>query len=96
MKRSRSTLLTAGIITVFFTPSVFAASSALVPNRSTAVSQLDQHAQRLDQHVQTTTGGGRQTFVLQRRQVQDLIARIKAGESVDPREIDKLLRESPQ
>jgi hypothetical protein len=28
--------------------------------------------------------------------VQQLIERIKAGESVDPREIDKLLRESPQ
>lgn len=96
MKRLFFTLLTAGAVLTSFARGVFATSSTVDPNKSNAVSQLENREQRLEQHVQTTTGGGRQAFVLQRRQVQQLIERIKAGESVDPREIDKLLRESPQ
>ncbi|MBI3757774.1 MAG: hypothetical protein HY267_07350 [Deltaproteobacteria bacterium] len=96
MKRQLFTFLTAGALLTSFTVRAFANSSALDSNKRNAVSRLEEHTQRLEQHVQTTTGGGRQVFELQRRQVQDLIDRIKAGESVNPQEIDKLLRENPQ
>ena len=98
MTRQFFTLLTAATLCVSLTATAgaFANPGSTNADKSNAVSQLENRDQRLEQHVQTTTGGGRQAIVLQRRHVQQLIERIKAGESVDPREIDKLLRESPQ
>ena len=96
MKRPLLTFLTAGTLLTSFTIGAFADSPALDMHKRNAVSRLEEHAQRLDQHVQTTSGGGRQMLQLQRRQVQEIIERLKAGEAVQPQEIDKLLRENPQ
>ena len=96
MNRQFFTMLTTGTIFVSLIAGAFANPGSTNSEKSNAVSQLEEQAQRLEQHVQTTTGGGRQVFLLQRRQVQQLIERIKAGESVDPREIDKLLKQGPQ
>ncbi len=96
MKRQVFTLLTAGVLCTSLTVGAFAGSSAADSEKARVVSQLEKRAQRLEQHAQGTKGGGRQEFELQRRQVQDLIERIKAGEAVDPQELDKLLRQGVQ
>lgn len=96
MKHPFLTLFTAGILSASLIAGAFAKPGSIHSEKSNAVTRLEQRAQRLEQHVHTTTAGGRQMLLLQRRHVQDLIARIQAGEAVDPREIDKLLWESPQ
>jgi hypothetical protein len=98
MTRQFFILLTAATLCVSLTATAgaFANPESTNADKSNAVSQLENRTKQLEQHAWTTTGGGRQLLQLQRRHVQDLIERIKAGESVDPREIDKLLRESPQ
>lgn len=96
MKRLFFTAVTAGVISVSLTAGAFATSPNAGLEKGKVVSQLEQRAQRLGQHVQTTTGAGRQEFELQQRQVKQLIERLKAGESVDPQEIDNLLRKGPQ
>ncbi len=96
MKRQFFILFTTGIFCASLTAGAFANSSSTGSEKGRVVSQLEKRAQRLEQHAQGTKGAGRQEFELQRRQVQDLIERIKAGESVDPQEIDHLLRKGPQ
>jgi 3-oxoacyl-[acyl-carrier-protein] synthase III len=96
MKRPFFPVLTAGVLGASLTAGAFADSPRAGSQQVALIATLEQRAQRLEQHVQTTTGGGRQVFEIQRRQVQHLIARIKAGEAVDPHEIDMLLRTGPQ
>ena len=96
MKRQVFTLLTAGVLCTSLTGGAFASSSAADAEKDKVVSQLEKRAQRLEQHAQGTKGGGRQEFEIQRHQIQDLIGRIKAGEAVDPQELDKLLRQGVQ
>ena len=96
MKRQFFTLLLAGVTCALLTAGAFANSSAADSEKASVVSQLEKQARRLEQHAQGTKGAGHQEFELQRRQVQDLIERIKAGEAVDPQEIDKLLRQGVQ
>jgi len=96
MNRKFFTLLTTGALCVSLTAGAFANSGSTNPEKSNAVSQLENQSQRLEQHAQATKGIPRQELELQRFKVRQLIERIKAGESVDPREIDKLLRQGPQ
>ena len=96
MKHPFFTVLTAGVLGLSLTAGAFADSPRAGSQQVALVATLEQRAQRLEQHAQTTTGGGRQMFEIQRRQVQQLIERIKAGEAVDPQEIDMLLRTGPR
>ena len=96
MKRQFFTLLLAGVTCASLTAGVFTHAFASGSDKTKVVSQLEQRAQRLEQQAQGTKGGGRQEFELQRRQVHDLIERLKAGEAVDPQELDKLLRQGVQ
>src|SRR5262245_24941970 len=96
MKRPFFTWLTAGVLSLSLTASAFAGSPRAGSRQSPLIATLEQRAQRLGQHAQTTTGGGRQEFDIERHQVQRLIERLKAGEAVDPREIDTLLGTGPQ
>ena len=96
MKHPFFTVLTAGVLGLSLTAGAFADSLRAGSQQVALIATLEQRAQRLEQHAQTTTGGGRQEFAIQRRQVQHLIERIKAGEAVDPHEIDRLLRTGPQ
>ena len=96
MKRQFFTLLFAGVTCASLTAGAFTNAFASDSDKARVVSQLEKQAQRLEQHAQGTKGAGRQEFELQRRQVQDLIERIKAGQAVDPQELDKLLRQGVQ
>ncbi len=96
MKRPFFTWLTAGVLGFSLTASAFAGPPRASSQQAALVAALEQRAQRLGQHAQTTTGGGRQEFEIERHQVQRLIERLKAGEAVDPREIDTLLGTGPR
>lgn len=96
MKRQFLTAVTVGVISVSLAAGAFAASPNADLEKGKVVSQLEQRAQRLGQHAQTTKGAGRQEFELQQLRVKKLIERLKAGESVDPQELDNLLRKGPQ
>ncbi len=96
MKRQFFTLFATGVLCASLTAGAFAGSPEAAFRKAQVISQLEQRAQRLGQHAQTTKGAGRQEFELQQRQVKQLIERIRAGESVDPQEIDNLLRKGPQ
>ena len=96
MKRQFFTLLTAGVTCASLTAGAFAAPPAADSEKAQLVSKLEQRAQRLERQAQATKGAGRQEMELQRLRVKKLIERIQAGESVDPQEIDTLLRKGPQ
>jgi len=96
MKRQFFTLLLTGVTCASLTAGAFTHAFASDSNQARVVSQLEKQAQRLEQHAQGTKGAGRQEFEIQRHQIQDLIERIKAGEAVDPQELDKLLRQGVQ
>lgn len=96
MERYVFTLLTVGVLCTSLTTGAFTASPAADSEKTRLVSKLEQRAQRLGRHAQTTKGAGRQEFELQQLRVKKLIERLKAGESVDPQEIDNLLRKGPQ
>jgi len=96
MKHPFFTLFTAGVLGLSLTAGALAGPPRTGSQQSPLIVTLEQRAQRLEQHAQTTTGGGRQEFEIQRHQVQHLIERIKAGEAVDPHEIDMLLKTGPR
>jgi hypothetical protein len=96
MTRPFFTWLTAGVLGFSLTASAFASPSRASSQQAALVPALEQRAERLEQHAQTTKGAGRQEYEIQRQQVQHLIKRLQAGEAVDPREIDTLLGTGPQ
>jgi hypothetical protein len=96
MNRPFVTLFTAGVFGVSLTAGAFADPPRTRSPQSLVIATLEQRAQRLEQHAQMTKGAGRQELEIQRRQVQQLIERIKEGEAVDPHEIDTLLMTGPQ
>lgn len=58
--------------------------------------RLEQRADRLESRLRGKTGGlERQEINRQRREIDDVIRRIEAGEAVDPKEIDRILGEIP-
>jgi len=93
MKRQIFTLFTAGIFCASLTAGAFAASPIVNTEKNAQVSQLEQQVRRLESHAQATKGGLRSSLELQSLQVKQLIQRLEAGETVDPQEIDKLLKE---
>ena len=62
-----------------------------------AVTQLEKREARVDQLMQGKTGAAEYSeLVKQKRQLQELIDRMRAGQSVDPSEIDRLMYAAPQ
>jgi hypothetical protein len=96
MKRQFFTLLTTGVLSIALAAGAFAASPAADFDKDKVVSQLERRAQRLEWQAQATKGAGRQELELQRFHMKKLIERLKAGEAVDPQEIDMLLKKGPQ
>jgi hypothetical protein len=63
------------------------------PENQKLAQQFDQMANETDWKVRTATGGVKGKWLLHQVKVRELGDRIKAGESVDAKEIDSLLRE---
>lgn len=57
------------------------------------VAQLEQMRSQSEQKVQNLTGVPKQTWLLHEARINKLIDRLKAGQTVDPKEIDALLKE---
>jgi len=57
------------------------------------VVRLEQMASENDWKIKTSTGAPHQKWLLHQRKVQNLIEKLKAGQSVDPQEIDRILTE---
>jgi len=100
MKRPFFTLFTTGVLCVSLTAGVFAGSPRADAKRGQVVAELEDGTERLSWEAQQLKASKRHADALtaqtQRLRVQNLIERIRAGESVDPREIDALLGRSPQ
>ena len=61
-----------------------------------ARARLEQRADHLESRLRGKTGGlERQEINRQRREIDDVIRRIQAGEAVDPAEIDRILGQIP-
>ena len=61
--------------------------------KSSAVDELRAAKERLQQQASQTKGGPQQLLLMKRQSVSSLIDRLERGESVDPRDIDRLLEE---
>jgi hypothetical protein len=57
------------------------------------VARLERMASETEWKTRTLTGAPQQKWLLHQARVRRLIERLNAGQSVDPREIDELLRE---
>ena len=57
------------------------------------VARLEQMASENDWKIKTSTGVPHQKWLLHQMKVQKLIEKLKAGQSVDPQEIDRILTE---
>lgn len=92
MKRPFFRLLTAGAGCVVLAGCAFVAAPAAQAGKTGVVARLEARAQQLEQAAQGTKGAHAALLGMQRVRVKKLIERIKAGENVDPQEIDALLR----
>jgi hypothetical protein len=78
---------------------VLASSSAWAQEKKAnpeLAARLEQLASESDWKVRTSTGAPKQKWLLHQRKIGGLVDRLKAGQSVDPKEIDQLLREHYQ
>lgn len=95
MKRLFFTLFTTGVLCASLTAGAFAGSPRADSERAQVVGKLEDGTQQFAWRAQELRAAKRHadslTVETQRLQVQNLIERIRAGESVDPREIDALL-----
>ncbi|MGH7961967.1 MAG: hypothetical protein ACRERD_09105 [Candidatus Binatia bacterium] len=100
MKRQFFTLFTAGVVCLSLTAGAFAGSPRTDSEKAQVVMKLEDRAQQLAWRAQELKAAKRPsdslTVETQRLQVQSLIERIRAGESLSPREIDALLGTGPQ
>jgi hypothetical protein len=96
MKRQLFTLFATGVFCASLTGGVFATSPPADAARERLIAQLEQRAHRLDWDAQGTKGVPRARLEQQSLRVKRLIERLKAGETVDPQEIDKLLQKGLQ
>lgn len=88
MKRSFLRLLTAAAVYA----SLAAGALAAQTGQPELIARLEARAQQLERATEGTKGAHVALLRMQRVQVKKLIERIKAGENVDPQEIDALLR----
>jgi hypothetical protein len=96
MKRQFFTLFTTGVLCTSLTASAFAGSPTADTEKAELISKLEQRAHRLEWDAQGTKGVPRAQLEQRSLRVKKLIERLKAGETVDPQEIDKLLQKGPQ
>jgi hypothetical protein len=96
MKRQFFTLFTTGVLCAALTGGAFASSSAASLGKTQVVSELEQRAQRLEWEAQATKGVPWAQLEMRALHMRHLAEKIKAGESVDAQEIDRLLRQEPQ
>jgi hypothetical protein len=96
MKRQLFTRVSAGIFALAIGAVAAEPTPARDADEAQVVSQLEQRAKRLEWQAQGTKGAPRAALEQQRLRVRKLAERLKAGESVDPQEIDKLLRQGRQ
>ena len=57
------------------------------------VARLERMVSESDQKVRTLNGAPKQRWLLHQMRVRGLIDKLKAGQSVDPKEIDAILAE---
>lgn len=57
------------------------------------VAKLEQMRDQSEQKAQNLTGGPKLKWLLHEARINKLIDRLKAGQAVDPKEIDALLKE---
>jgi hypothetical protein len=93
MSKTLRVVLRAGLVLATASSMAFAASPTSTQNEKT-VAKLEQRAAQL-----TPTGtkfGAAQASenAQQRREIDSMIERLRAGQSVDPKEIDRLLGEA--
>jgi hypothetical protein len=71
-------------------------SAADSDSQGKARARLERRADRLESQLHGKTGGRqRQEIKRQLREIDDVIRRIEAGESVDPKEVNRIVREIP-
>ncbi len=85
-------LFVAGVEGVLLTGCAAVEAPAPPAGERGVVARLEVRAQQLERAAQGTKGSHAALLGMQKRRVKKLIERIKAGENVDPQEIDKLLR----
>lgn len=93
MTRQFFTLFTTATVGIFLAAGAFASSPTVNTERDKVVSKLEQQTRRLEWDAQATKGAPRSLRELQSLRIKKLIQRLQAGETVDPQEIDKLLKE---
>ena len=93
MKRQFFTLLTTGVFCASLTAGAFASSPTADKAKIELISKLEQRAHRLEWDAQGTKGVPRARLEQRSLRVKKMIERLKAGETVDPQEIDKLLQQ---
>lgn len=57
------------------------------------VARLEQMLSDADWQARNLTGGAKGKWLLHQAKIRRLVDQLKAGQSVDPREIDEILRE---
>lgn len=92
MKRRFLTLFIAGTVCLSLTGGAFVGAAAAQGGQAELVAKLEARARQLERATEGTKGAHVALLEMQRLQVKKLIERIKAGETVDPQEIDALLR----
>ncbi len=92
MKRPFLMSCVAGAACVLLTGCAVVQAPVAQPRQTGVVARLEERAQQLEHAAAGTKGGHAALLGLQRFRVKKLIERLKAGEHVDPQEIDALLR----
>lgn len=92
MKRPFLRLFTAGAGCVLLTGCAVIETPAPRAGTGGVIARLEARAHQLEWAAQGTKGTHAALLGMQRVRVKKLIERIKAGENVDPQEIDALLR----
>ena len=64
-----------------------------IGNEQVAVARFNDMASDTDWKVRTSNGGAKQKWLLHQVKVTKIAERLKAGESVDAREIEEILQE---
>lgn len=92
MQRQFFALLTTSVFCIAVTVGVLAATSTSDEEKAQVLSQLEARAQWLDANAKGEKGVHRMQMDMQSVRLKKLIQRLKAGEPVDPQEIDALLK----
>lgn len=79
-----------------FTMSLILSAAASAQQKSEngeLLARLERMASEGDWRIRTSTGAPHQKWLLHQRRVRRLIDQLKSGQSVDPKEIDEILKE---